>query len=167
MAGHCTNALTTSGDCTNLSTEFLRKDPAVAGSWGEYAAIQFGVATKKFVPHVVRFGSKVTVEAVIHPTDNQLNALGVTAFTVESWTGGLGTWAKFDKVSDAENIPDATALTEMYTCDTTKWTASDACQGVTTWKWGSHTAPTATTDGTVQFYHYLADQNPTDAAKVF
>lgn len=118
--------------CNTPTTGFTMKSHPLVGDWGEYAAVKLQVKGKKFMPHIAKFGSKVTTE--LHLVDGTgkstatENTLGVTSFTTEAFTGNFGTWEDFEKVAEATNIPDATLVdTTAFTCDTAKWASATAC----------------------------------------
>lgn len=53
------------------------------------------------------------------------------------------------------------------TCDAKVWESDTACAGFTSWYDLGNTPPTNTGNGQFSMLHWLANEKPTDASKVF
>jgi len=151
-----------------------------AGDVGDFIAVYLtNNSNSKYKPFAMRAGQQITAAPVIDfnpliadkDTYKYVIKAGTTAFVADSaesvWPDVLD-WTK-TTWTDGDIAADAVVTWSAYApCDTKIWADASACLGVDKhWGIGAVTAPSKTANGSVQWYHWLADKKPNDPTKVF
>lgn len=158
---------TESSGVTNNRIQYI---PQVGDIGDSIAVYIHNNSNPHFKPYAIRLANVAIKKTVIDFKSTVTVATpGVSEFQQDSWEAifpNVANWADIEKSGlDSDLTP---TWVRGASCNTDKWITEDACFGIEhPWIAGELKAPSATTNGFFQAYHWLADENPQDPTKVF